>query len=206
MTDISAISSALPATGATASTTDAMADQLGADVFLELLVAQLKYQDPTAPSDGTEFLAQTAQFTMVEKLTQLAESAEAAAVVDRNLAAATMVGRQVEFLRLDGTTGAGMVEAARLGSSGPVLTIGGEEVPFETVSTVLAPTPAPETAPSAEAPEATDAASSEEIATDESRTDPSRPVPTTTHETTDAESTDAGDGVSTTTGDGAAAA
>ena len=38
------------------------------DTFLKLLVAQLKYQDPSNPADSTQFLAQTAQFTQVEKL------------------------------------------------------------------------------------------------------------------------------------------
>ena len=41
------------------------------DMFLKLLVAQLKYQDPTKPADTTQFLAQTAQFTVVEKLSEL---------------------------------------------------------------------------------------------------------------------------------------
>ena len=41
------------------------------DTFLKLLVAQLKYQDPTNPTDATQFMSQTAQFTMVEKLDAL---------------------------------------------------------------------------------------------------------------------------------------
>jgi|GEM_PF-3170677 len=36
-------------------------------LFLELLVAQLKYQDPLNPADGTEFAAQLSQFTEVEQ-------------------------------------------------------------------------------------------------------------------------------------------
>ena len=35
----------------------------GQDAFLKLLVAQLKYQDPSKPADSTQFMAQTAQFT-----------------------------------------------------------------------------------------------------------------------------------------------
>ena len=44
---------------------------MGSDAFLKLLVAQLKYQDPSHPTDGTQMMAQTAQFQMVEKLQQL---------------------------------------------------------------------------------------------------------------------------------------
>lgn len=36
--------------------------------FLQLLVAQLQNQDPTAPQDGTQFVAQLAQFSSLEQL------------------------------------------------------------------------------------------------------------------------------------------
>ncbi len=44
------------------------------DDFLNLFVAQLQNQDPLEPMDQTEFLAQTAQFSMVEQLLALNES------------------------------------------------------------------------------------------------------------------------------------
>ncbi len=44
---------------------------LGRDEFLQLLVAQLRNQDPTSPQDGHEFAAQLAQFSSVEQLTNI---------------------------------------------------------------------------------------------------------------------------------------
>lgn len=42
------------------------------DVFLQLLVAQLKNQDPSQPTDGTQFVTELAQFTTLQEDTQSA--------------------------------------------------------------------------------------------------------------------------------------
>jgi len=50
---------------------------LGKDAFLQLLVTQLQHQDPTKPQADAEFIAQLAQFSSLEKLTQIADSVDA---------------------------------------------------------------------------------------------------------------------------------
>jgi flagellar basal-body rod modification protein FlgD len=57
------------ATGTAAVAADPLADQ---DVFLQLLVAQLKNQDPDNPADGTTFITQLAQFSELSNTTQMA--------------------------------------------------------------------------------------------------------------------------------------
>jgi flagellar basal-body rod modification protein FlgD len=44
---------------------------LGQDAFLQLLTTQLAHQDPTAPQADGEFIAQMAQFSSLEQLTQI---------------------------------------------------------------------------------------------------------------------------------------
>ena len=53
------------------------ADQLGRDSFLQLLTTQLAHQDPTAPQDNGEMIAQLAQFSSLEALTQIQETLDA---------------------------------------------------------------------------------------------------------------------------------
>lgn len=44
------------------------------DAFLQLLVAQMKYQDPLEPTSNTEFISQYAQFSQVEQMQNMAGS------------------------------------------------------------------------------------------------------------------------------------
>lgn len=52
-------------------TTQSQQGVLGKDDFLQLMITQLKYQDPLNPMDGTEYASQLAQFTSLEQLTNL---------------------------------------------------------------------------------------------------------------------------------------
>ena len=47
---------------------------LGKDAFLQLMIAQLQHQDPTAPMDNSEFIAQMAQFTTLEQMQNMTSS------------------------------------------------------------------------------------------------------------------------------------
>ncbi|AEF94639.1 flagellar hook capping protein [Desulfotomaculum nigrificans CO-1-SRB] len=44
---------------------------LDKDAFLQIMVAQLKYQDPTSPMDNDKMIEQIAQFTTLEQITNL---------------------------------------------------------------------------------------------------------------------------------------
>ena len=50
---------------------------MGRDAFLKLLITQLQHQDPTRPVDDMNFIAQLAQFSSLEKLTEIADGVKA---------------------------------------------------------------------------------------------------------------------------------
>jgi flagellar basal-body rod modification protein FlgD len=111
-------------------------DQFGKDTFLKLLVAQLRYQNPLNPQDGSEFLAQTAQFTMVEKLTSLESSTKSALSTNQTLAASAMIGREVVYKDADGVDQTGIVESVKVTSNGPLLRIDDQDIAFAAISEV----------------------------------------------------------------------
>jgi len=57
-----------PSSGAAAPTKSNSPNNVSENQFLQLLVAQLKYQDPTNPTDATTFVTQLAQFSSLEQL------------------------------------------------------------------------------------------------------------------------------------------
>ena len=52
------------------------ASEMDRDAFLKLLITQLEHQDPTEPMKDEDFVAQLAQFTSVEKMTQIADGVD----------------------------------------------------------------------------------------------------------------------------------
>jgi len=119
-----------------AKTTDP-SGSLGSDAFLKLLVAQLKYQDPLNPADGAEFLAQTAQFTMVEKLTTMVKQGEAVALSQQETQAAQLVGKQVTYVSSTGAKSEGTVESTSFATDGQTLVIDGKSVKLSSVTGVI---------------------------------------------------------------------
>ncbi len=124
------------ATGATASATPT--DQMGKDTFLKLMVAQLRNQDPMNPTDSTAFLAQTAQFTSLEKMQDLADRSAQALSAQMAFGASGLVGKPVTFLAEDGTETDGSVSSVRFTASGPLLHVNDLDVPLSSIVTVNA--------------------------------------------------------------------
>lgn len=73
-------------------------NELGQEDFMELMVAQLRNQDPMQPMENGEFLAQIAQFSQVSGLQDLQKSFDelsTSLVSNQALQAASLVGRDV---------------------------------------------------------------------------------------------------------------
>jgi flagellar basal-body rod modification protein FlgD len=121
-----------------ASTSVDRPDQLGKDTFLQLLVAQMRYQDPSKPVDSSQMMAQTATFTQVEKLEQIATQNAALLVLQEASTAGALVGRTVTYTGTDGAAVSGKVTAVRLASADQeaVATVAGKQVPVGRITEI----------------------------------------------------------------------
>jgi len=91
--------------------------ELGKDDFLKLLMAQLTNQDPTSPMENTEFIAQMAQFSSLEQMTNMSQNFDKMAAMLNSNEAQSMLGRTVQIdLGADQST-TGVVEAATRGNN-----------------------------------------------------------------------------------------
>ena len=124
---------------ATPSTASTGLGTLDKDAFLKLLVAQMKFQNPMSPTDPSQFMAQTAQFTMIEKLQNMEKSSADQTKAQQATEAATMLGEQVVASGPDGTDVTGIVTGMRITSNGPQLKVNNIEVGLDAVKEVDRP-------------------------------------------------------------------
>ncbi len=72
--------------------------ELDKDDFLKILITQLQYQDPTNPMQDKEFIAQMAQFSSLEQMTNMANSFGKLSSVLNSSEAQSLLGRTVEVM------------------------------------------------------------------------------------------------------------
>lgn len=100
------------------------------DLFIKLMVAQMKNQDPTDPMDATEYVSQLATFSMVQQTTKtnsmlagLGQMLDQMLVANSTGQAASYVGKYLTTETEDGKTVGGFIESVSLFEEGLVATL-----------------------------------------------------------------------------------
>ncbi|SKC06982.1 flagellar basal-body rod modification protein FlgD [Arthrobacter sp. 49Tsu3.1M3] len=112
---------------------------MDANVFMSLLVTQLKNQNPSAPMDTNQMMSQTLQLSMMEKMTELTTSSKEGFSLQMRTAAAQLIGHSVGYTLADGTTGTGVASSVSYAGSVPSVTIGDLSVPLDSITGLTAP-------------------------------------------------------------------
>lgn len=119
--------------------------KLGKDEFLKILITQLKNQDPMQPLQDKEFIAQMAQFTSVEQLTNMANELK---FMRQSLGfASSLIGKSVTWsLKSDNgqeVSNSGLVEAIKVRNGEQLAIINGQEVSLDRISKITNPEETP---------------------------------------------------------------
>ena len=132
---VDATSSATSVQSSTAaSSTSGPPDSLDYDAFLQLLIAQMKNQDPTKPTDPSQFVAQLASFSSVEQAIKTNNKLDSMMTSLALNQAESFIGRNVASA--DGSV-QGVVAGIRIVSGGAVAILeNGRELPLEAGVTV----------------------------------------------------------------------
>ena len=72
--------------------------ELGKDEFLKILITQLSHQDPTQPMEDSEFIAQLAQFSSLEQMTNVTNEITKVAALLAKSQAVSLLGKTVEIV------------------------------------------------------------------------------------------------------------
>src|SRR5579875_1614468 len=125
----------------TASTNTVNPDgQLNENSFLQLLVTQLQNQDPLAPQDNTQMIAQLAQFSALEQMTNVAQTDSQVLSAIQTLTSETnlmlahqLLGTQVKITDNSGQQVQGTVSAVSLSQGSPQVVVNGISYPITQV-------------------------------------------------------------------------
>ena len=108
---------------------------MGKDDFMKILITQLSHQDPTKPMEDKEFIAQMAQFSSLEQMTNMSTQFTTVAERLNSSSAMNVLGQKVELM-VNGSSVQGSVEAVT-GGEFPQLLVNGNYYDFSTLQTVF---------------------------------------------------------------------
>jgi flagellar basal-body rod modification protein FlgD len=118
---------------------------MDSEVFMSLLVSQLRNQDPSSPMDTNEMISQTTQLAMMEKITEMTTTSTENFSLQMRIAAAGIVGKDVTYLGTDGVAVKGVASSVSFAGVVPTVSVGGKDIPLDLISgitTVPSTTPA----------------------------------------------------------------
>jgi flagellar basal-body rod modification protein FlgD len=131
---VSAVASTTTAGLNTAPPAPAPKQTMDSQVFMSLLVTQLRNQDPSSPMDTNQMISQTTQLAMMEKMTELSTTSTEDFSLQMRIAATAIVGKQVSYLGKDGTPVTGTATSVSFAGSVPQVTVGGVDVALDLIS------------------------------------------------------------------------
>ena len=117
-------------TGSSATTTNTSSNTVDYNTFLQLLIAEMKNQDPTNPMDTSQYMSQFAQLSTVEQAMQTNSKLDSLLSSQALSQADGLIGRTATFTDSNGATISGKIASVSINTDGAVATLdNGTRVP-----------------------------------------------------------------------------
>ena len=110
-------------TTSTSSTTTTSSNGVDYNTFLQLLIAEMKNQDPTNPMDTSQYMSQFAQLSSVEQAMQTNTKLDSLLSSQALSQADGLIGKTVSFTDSTGATFSGKVASISINSDGSIATL-----------------------------------------------------------------------------------
>ncbi|PIT02867.1 flagellar basal body rod modification protein [Bradyrhizobium nitroreducens] len=120
------VTSATDTTGksnTTNTTTTTSGSGVDYNTFLQLLIAEMKNQDPTNPMDTSQYMSQFAQLSTVEQAMQTNSKLDALLSSQSLSQANSLIGKTVSFTDSTGASFSGKVVSVAINSDGSIATL-----------------------------------------------------------------------------------
>ncbi|MCC9146669.1 MULTISPECIES: flagellar hook capping FlgD N-terminal domain-containing protein [unclassified Arthrobacter] len=128
---------ATPGSSIAAEPTRTPKQSMDSEVFMHLLVTQLRNQDPSSPMDTNDMIAQTTQLASMEQLTAMAKMDEENFSLQMRIAAAALIGQNVTYTNDEGVAVTGTAKSVSYAAGVPTVNIEGEDVLLDRISGVV---------------------------------------------------------------------
>ena len=112
--------------------------QVGQAQFLQLLVAQMKSQNPMEPTSNQEFLGQLAQFSTLSGIETLNANFSDMMAMQDLTQGSSLIGKQVSYMNSSNTTATGVVQIVGVTNGKLQLQVGSDSVTVDKVLKVTA--------------------------------------------------------------------
>jgi flagellar basal-body rod modification protein FlgD len=110
---------------------------LDKDAFMKLLITELRYQDPTRPMEDREFIAQMAQFSTLEQMSNMNKEIVGLVKSSRTSEAFSLLGKHIDALNpATNRRVSGVVTSVQYNGDEQVLMVGSEQVRISDVHAV----------------------------------------------------------------------
>lgn len=109
---------------------------MDSEVFMKLLVAQLRNQDPSSPMDTNQMMSQQTQMASLEQLTNMSNTSSEQFALTMRMAAMNIVGKSVSYTADDGSVVKGSATGASFANSVPTIKVGGTNVKLDSILSI----------------------------------------------------------------------